>query len=178
MTAPPFVFSVAALRRGHEHRRRAQRSGQLPGLRVTGSAVPAGGEVDVDVMVELVDGGVVVAGTVEAPWEGECRRCLKPVEGRAVVAVRELYQPRAERRAADPDDEETYPLEGDQLDLGPLARDAVLLELPQAPLCREDCAGLCPTCGADLNAGPCDCPPPVGDPRWSALDALRADPNA
>ena len=172
MTAPPLVVSIAALRRGHEHRRREQRSGPIPGLRVTGSAVPPGGEVDVDVMLELVDGGVVVSGSVEADWSGECRRCLTPVRGHLVAPVRELYQPRA-----DGDDEETYPLNGDQLDLAPLARDAVMLELPQAPLCREDCAGLCPTCGADLNAGPCGCSPSGGDPRWSALDALRSDPN-
>lgn len=178
MTAPPFVVSIAALRRGHEHRRRERRAGRLPGLAVTGSAVPPGDDVEVDVMVELIDGGVVVSGTVEAPWQGECRRCLKPVGGRMAVRVRELYQPRREHVAAPPDDDEIYPLEGDQLDLAPLARDAVLLELPQAPLCREDCAGLCPTCGADLNAGPCDCPDPSVDPRWSALDALRSDPNA
>ena len=52
-------------------------------------------------------------------------------------------------------DEDTYPLEGDQLDLRPLVRDALLLELPLAPLCREDCRGLCAECGADLNLGPC-----------------------
>ena len=56
----------------------------------------------------------------------------------------------------------------------PFTRDAVLLELPLAPLCRPDCAGLCPTCGADLNEGPCACPPAEGDPRWAALDALRS----
>ena len=56
-------------------------------------------------------------------------------------------------------DEDTYPLEGDQLDLRPLVRDALLLELPLAPLCREDCRGLCAECGADLNLGPCQCRP-------------------
>jgi uncharacterized protein len=178
MAAPPLTVSIAALRRGHEHRRREQRSGPIPGLHVTGSSVPAGEEVDLDVMVELVDGGVVVTGTVGTRWAGECRRCLKPVEGRLVLPVRELYQPHSDRTGAGADDEETYPLEGDQLDLLPLARDAVLLELPQAPLCRPDCAGLCPTCGTDLNAGPCPCRPAPADPRWSALDALRPEPNA
>ena len=70
-------------------------------------------------------------------------------------------------------DEDTYPLEGDQLDLRPLVRDALLLELPLAPLCREDCRGLCAECGADLNLGPCQCRPAL-DARWRALDALRA----
>ena len=62
-------------------------------------------------------------------------------------------------------DEDTYPLEGDQLDLRPLVRDALLLELPLAPLCREDCRGLCAECGADLNLGPCQCRPAL-DARW------------
>jgi uncharacterized protein len=57
--------------------------------------------------------------------------------------------------------------------LRPLVRDALLLELPLAPLCREDCRGLCAHCGADLNDGPCDCAPPR-DPRWDALDVLGA----
>ena len=180
MAAPPLIVSIAALRRGHHHRRRERRAGPIRGLQVTGSAVPPGAEVALDVMVELVDGGVLVSGTVEAPWSGECRRCLNPVEGTLIIPVRELYQPRGDRRpgSAAEDDDETYPLVGDQLDLTPLARDAVLLELPQAPLCRADCAGLCPTCGADRNAGPCPCQPGAADARWSALDALRPDPSA
>jgi uncharacterized protein len=56
--------------------------------------------------------------------------------------------------------------------LRPLVRDALLLELPLAPLCRPDCRGLCARCGADLNAGPCSCVADR-DPRWGALDALR-----
>jgi len=61
----------------------------------------------------------------------------------------------------------------DRIDLAPLAREALLLELPLAPLCQAECAGLCPTCGADLNAGPCGCAGVVADARWLALDELR-----
>jgi uncharacterized protein len=176
MATPPLVVSITALRRGHEHRRREQRAGRIPGLRITGSAVPERAEVAVDAVIELVDGGVLVTGTVRAPWVGECRRCLVEVQGDLVAPVRELYEgPSGHRHAAsaDSDDDETYPLHGDQLDLTPLARDAVLLELPQAPLCRDDCAGLCPTCGADRNGDPCGCPEQPGDSPWGVLDALR-----
>ena len=69
-------------------------------------------------------------------------------------------------------DEDAYPLVDDELDLEPLVRDAVLLELPLAPLCREDCAGLCPQCGANRNEGACGCAAPR-DPRWATLDVLR-----
>jgi uncharacterized protein len=73
----------------------------------------------------------------------------------------------------DPEEGETYPIAGDHIDLEPMTREAVVLGLPLAPLCRPDCKGLCPTCGAELNRGPCGCPPPATDPRWAALDALR-----
>lgn len=163
----PFLVSVTTLLRSpgdiqHEHRR-----GPIPGLSVLASHVVDGAEVDVDVDLESVHGGVMARGTVRAPWAGECRRCLQPAAGTLEAEVAELFQ-------EDSDPETTYPLRGDQLDLEPLARDAVLLELPPVPLCADDCRGLCPTCGADLNVAPCDCKP-ASDDRWAALDALRTD---
>ena len=79
--------------------------------------------------------------------------------------MRELY-------TDDGDGEETYPLVDHEVDLEPLVRDAVLLELPLAPLCRADCQGLCPFCGVNRNDEACGCEAPA-DPRWSALDVLR-----
>ena len=90
------------------------------------------------------------------------------VAGEVTARVRERYAPAGGTDA----DEDAYPLTGDELDLEPLARDAVLLDLPLAPLCSDGCLGLCPQCGANWNEGPCACPPST-DPRWSALDALR-----
>ena len=146
-------------------RRRERRAGPLAGLTVSGSAVPPDAEVVVDVMLDSVPGAVVASGTVSAPWRGPCRRCLADAVGAIRAEVREVFE-------EDFDPEQTYPLRGDQLDLEPLARDAVLLELPLAPLCREDCAGICATCGADRNVAPCGCDVAAPDPRWAALDAL------
>ena len=169
MSGPnPFLVTVVALRRQLGNIRREQRRGPLPLLHVSGSSVRAGAEVEVDAVLESVHGGIVVTADVAAPWAGECRRCLRPVVGEVHSHVRELYE-------EDSDGEETYPLRGDQLDLAPLARDAVLLELPQAPLCEEDCLGLCPVCGANRNEGDCGHAVQVMDPRWAALDALRTD---
>jgi uncharacterized protein len=159
----PFLVSVTNL--AQHGRKEVVRSGPIAGLEVTGSRVPPGAEVQVAATLEAVHGGIMVSAVVDAPWAGECRRCLGPAEGSLRVEVRELY----ERHSSG---EETYPFDGDQLDLEPLARDAVLLELPQAPLCTEDCLGLCPRCGVDLNRSPCNCPPET-DPRWAALDSLR-----
>ncbi|HET9075532.1 MAG TPA: DUF177 domain-containing protein [Acidimicrobiales bacterium] len=172
MTTNPWLVPITNLRRSHGNRREECRSGRVGELRVADSVVGANETVEADAVLDSVDGGIEVTASVTAPWTGECRRCLKPVGGVVRARVREVYRPRPPGEAPD-EDEETYPLSGELLDLRPLVRDAVLLELPIAPLCRPDCAGLCPSCGADLNDGPCGCPPPAADPRWAALDALR-----
>jgi uncharacterized protein len=70
------------------------------------------------------------------------------------------------------DDLDVYPYDEDQVDLEPLLREQVILAVPFAPLCREDCKGLCSQCGSDLNEGACDCPPLI-DPRLAALKDLK-----
>ncbi len=164
----PFQVQVAALRKQNGATRDEHRVAVIPELGAVSVVVPEGEPVVLDLTLASYPGGILATGTVAAPWRGECRRCGGPVEGTVVADVKERYAPvgGADR------DEEAYPLSGDELDLEPLARDAVLLELPLAPLCADDCRGLCPTCGANRNTEPCDCAVP-GDPRWAALDALR-----
>ncbi len=70
-------------------------------------------------------------------------------------------------------EDDIFPISADSIDLGPAVHDALALELPLAPLCRESCAGLCPTCGVDRNHARCSCRVERGDPRWAALDALK-----
>src|SRR4051812_5148152 len=170
MTDRPFLVNVHSLRRDPGSPLRVERSGRLPGLQVTGSCVPDDADVHIDATLEWVEDGVVVTATVVAPWTGECRRCVELAVGTVTGQVRELY----ERNS---DGEETYPLAGDQLDLAPLARDAVLLELPLAPLCSEECEGLCSECGANRNQGDCGHDQVPTDPRWAALDVLRSTDN-
>lgn len=165
MATSPFVVSVGPLLRAPGDRRREVRRGPVAGLAVTGSRVPEGGEVSVEVTLDAVPNAVVVTGTVGAPWAGACRRCLAEATGTITVEVREVFE-------VDHDPEQTYPLRGDQIDLEAMARDVVLLELPLAPLCRDDCAGICPVCGADRNVAPCTCDTARKDPRWAALDVL------
>jgi uncharacterized protein len=123
--------------------------------------------VKVDLRLESFSGGLRARGRVEAPWHGICRRCSTPVLGVANVTVNERFVD-----AGYPPDDEAYAIEDDFVDLAPLVHDAIFLDLPLAPLCREDCQGLCPYCGADLNDERCDCQGPV-DPRWAMLDELR-----
>jgi len=164
----PFLVQVAALRKQSGATREERREGLIPGLGAVSVVVSDDSPVVLDVTLSSYPGGITAHGTVTASWRGECRRCGGPVQGAVVAEVRERYAP----TGGTDRDEEAYPLAGDELDLEPLARDAVLLDLPLAPLCREDCAGLCPTCGANRNTESCDCTP-AADPRWAALDTLR-----
>ena len=167
MPARPWIVHVTPLLRAPGSRREEPVRGHVEGAVGSASAVPADEDVAAALVLESLNGGAVVAtGTIDAPWAGECVRCLGPARGRLRVAVRELYEPGG-------DAEETYPLHGDQIDLEPLVRDAVLLELPLAPLCREACAGLCPVCGANRNDDDCGHEPDTRDPRWAALDQLK-----
>lgn len=129
--------------------------------------------IDGDIVVVVEVGstldGLTVRGEVRVPWSGECRRCLAVVAGVAVGEVDELYVADGVVR------DDAVAFEGDQLDLAPVVREYALLELPDAPLCRDDCAGICPVCGADRNAGACGCDTTVRDERWAVLDQLRLD---
>jgi uncharacterized protein len=174
--ANPFVVHVARLRSSgqsaHEVRRgEVALAGPLheTGIDSGRSVVPAGAEAEADVTVHPFEGGIGVEGTVGAPWVGTCRRCAEPVSGELRIAVRERF---VDDTVAGPSDDELYPIVEGDIDLAPLVRDAIVLELPMAPLCREDCAGLCPQCGANRNEGDCGCVAPR-DPRWANLDVLR-----
>jgi uncharacterized protein len=179
----PFVVHVARLRRvtgtrWHEVRRGPVDPDHLIAPRSPAdSTVPDGAEATCDVALQPFDGGVMVTGTVRVLWQGLCRRCTVPVGGELRIAVRERFTDPGSRRGRPdsrlPEDDEAYPIVGDDLDLGPMVHDAVVLELPLAPLCRADCRGLCPHCGADRNEGSCGCVAP-GDPRWANLDVLRS----
>ena len=121
-------------------------------------------EVDVDLTSYL--GGIDAHGTLRVPWRAACRRCAGDVAGTLAIKVHEQFRP-----GAGPDDEDAYPLVNGEVDLTDLVRDAVVLELPLAPLCAVDCAGLCATCGRSKNpGGGCDCPTTEGDNGESQVE--------
>jgi len=138
----------------------------VSGLTGGAAEIPSSAPVGVDLVLERVPEGIVVRGTLAASWAAPCSRCLEPVAGDVAVHVDELFE-------TQPLEGETYPLEEDVIDLEPMVRDALLLELPLAPLCRPDCAGLCPTCGANRNDERCDCATDEPDPRWAALRSIE-----
>lgn len=99
---------------------------------------------------------------------GPCQRCLEDAVVDRSISARE-YQ------ATNPDADElrTPYVVDDSLDLSAWARDSLALALPEQILCRPDCAGLCPVCGADLNANPHEHAEEISDPRWAALAELK-----
>ncbi len=146
----PLVFDARTL--GPAAARSVSRTAPAPAsLGVELVSVPEGAELELDVQLERVTDGVLVTGTVRAPLVGECARCLDMFASSAEVRFTELFT-----HEAGDDEADGYLLDGDLLDLEPAVRDALVLELPLAPLCAEDCPGLCSECGvrlADAGAG-------------------------
>ena len=131
--------------------------------------VPPASPIALDLRLESVVDGVLVTGTAAVSVAGECGRCLEPSEFPVEFDIQELYL----YPGAEADDVEASRIVGELIDLEPLVRDEVVLELPFMPLCREDCAGLCQTCGANLNADPEHSHGDRIDPRWEDLAAWR-----
>lgn len=146
--------------------------------RVEMVGVPAGGEARLQLRLESVMEGVLVSGRVEVPLVGTCARCLEPFEDTLDLDVQELYAYAGSTTEATSEEDEVRRIEGEVLDLEPLLRDTVVLALPLAPVCTDDCAGLCADCGQRLDDLPADHHHEVLDPRWAGLAGKLAAPTA
>ena len=164
----PLVFSTLDLGRSPGSEYSQQRTVPAPAYAHAGLAgVPEGSDVELDVRMEAVSEGVLVTATARAQITGECARCLEPVSQPIEVQCQELFAYSADDGL---DDAEGYSLQGDLLDFEPVLHDALVLAVPLAPLCREDCPGLCVECGVPLaQAGPDHGHGPAIDPRWASL---------
>ena len=123
------------------------------------------------------DAGILVQGRVQTEIEVFCSRCLTRFALPLEATLEEEFRPRvdiATRRKTQGDVEDSALVidEHHILDLWELIRQQLLLALPLHPLCRPDCAGLCPQCGKNLNEGPCECTKEM-DPRWAVLQAWQ-----
>jgi uncharacterized protein len=106
----------------------------------------------------------------EARLEGPCMRCLEEAEPELSIDAREVDQPGGGEELRSP-----Y-LEGDDLDMRAWARDALVLGMPTQIVCRDECLGLCPVCGENLNeAGPDHFHEREPDPRWAKLRELKLE---
>ncbi len=127
-------------------------------------------------------GGVLndirVVGKLATKLEFPCARCLEAVPYDVNRTFELLYRPQSvnfgpdEREMQDKDAEIAF-YDGDGVELKDILREQILLAVPIKTVCREECKGLCPQCGKNLNAGECQCEHDTGDPRWDALKDLR-----
>jgi DUF177 domain-containing protein len=131
---------------------------------------PEPSEVDVTLDVSrMTRGGYALRLRFTAALSGPCMRCLEDAAPAVEVDAREVDQPGGGEELSSP-----Y-VEAEVLDLASWARDAYALALPSQVLCRSDCAGLCPECGANLNEQPGHAHERAPDPRWAKLRELRFD---
>jgi uncharacterized protein len=120
------------------------------------------------------DRGILVKGVLNTDLELTCSRCLSLFECPLALDIEEEYFPTVDVLSGVPlslpEESGCFSIdENHELDLTEAIQQYVLLAVPMKPLCRQDCAGLCPGCGQNLNRGPCHCLPEEADPRWAEL---------
>ena len=131
-----------------------------------GSQTPVTEPVYASGTVRNTAGVMILTGEVRTRLHCVCDRCAKPFERDFSLPLRAVLTAKLE--SEENEDEELFELVGDSIDLDDVINTAFVLNMEQKFLCKEDCKGLCPTCGADLNEGPCGCRAEV-DPRFAAL---------
>jgi uncharacterized protein len=140
-----------------------------------GVATPVEGQVK----LTRTHRGILVQGTLKSKVPVECSRCLKVFDYPLSFDIEEEYFPVIDVNSGShlelPDEPGSFTIDEHHiLDLGEAIRQNALLAIPMKPLCKTDCAGLCASCGANLNKGKCDCEPDEIDPRWAKLAQLVA----
>lgn len=170
----PWVLSTRELARRPGNQRTVARTVPAPSgdaeIGLTGViAVPGWSDVELDVSLESVTEGVYVSGTADARLAGECSRCLEPIGEDVQVRIGELFAYPDSVTEETTDADEIPRLVDERIDLTQAVRDAIVTELPMAPLCREDCPGLCVEFGERWADLPSDHGHETLDPRWAAL---------
>jgi uncharacterized protein len=144
---------------------------------------PQAGEGAADLDLYADGTHAFAAGTFTGYLTVACSRCVNPVRLDINETLRVTFMPPGEMPADDDEpasdgvevtegDLDLFPFDGEKIDLEPLFREQFVLAIPYAPLCAEDCKGLCPQCGIDRNTGTCSCEKPI-DPRLAALKGLK-----
>jgi len=136
--------------------------------------------LEVNATAELLDGQIRIAGDIQTKVELVCARCLEPVVDEVNRSFDLFYSPvpkneRPEEARLKDDDAEIGFFEGEGIFLADVLREQVLLALPMKVICRSDCRGLCPNCGANLNHEACRCETHATDPRLAPLARLKQD---
>src|SRR6185312_5947701 len=168
----PLVVDTRELGRRPGTMRKLLRTIAAPaGLGTDVIRIPEGSDLELDLRLEAVMEGILVSGTIRGRTEGECVRCLDPVEDEIETDVQELYVYPG-RTPEGEDEDELRELVDEMIDLEPVLYDTLVPALPFQPLCRDDCPGLCSECGARLADAPGHTHAGT-DPRWAELARLQ-----
>lgn len=164
----PWVVPIHDLVRRAGELRHLERELPAPaGVGIELIRVPQGSPIKVDLRLESVVEGVLATGVVSAQLVGECARCLSEFTDERDFDLQDLfYYPGRDA------EEDALFIVDEHIDLEQPMRDAIVLELPFTPLCREDCLGMCQQCGFVLNDDPQHTHGEAIDPRWAALQGL------
>lgn len=145
-------------------------------LKLEGVGFAAVGTVTADFDVVSGDRVYYCHGQAMSEARLECSRCLEPytmtLRGEIDFSIQEVVDEAAVNRDDVPDTELLVTAGASEVDISGPVREAMLLEIPLQPLCREDCRGLCPICGVNRNEEACECKVEKTDPRWDALRDL------
>jgi uncharacterized protein len=140
--------------------------------------VPQGADIQLELRVESVVEGVLISGSASGPVHGECSRCLDELDTETAATFTELFAYPDSATDSTTEADEVSRIVDDLIDIRPVVHDAMLLAMPQAPLCKPDCLGLCPECGGKrAELGP-DHKHETIDPRWAGLIERLAGPPA
>ena len=140
-----------------------------------GDGVNGVGNVTVELTLTKAGEDIYVSGRAEGTVKLQCSRCLVEYEMALAPSIEAPFFPHAAESAEseEEDDGEVNYHDGEKLDVFPLLHDNLLLAIPFKPLCKEECKGLCPKCGADMNTAPCGCELKEPDARLAALQKLK-----
>lgn len=140
-----------------------------------GGEAEVAGPLQVRGVATSLGDGVYVEASVRGSMKLVCSRCLTPFEKPLDLSCEgKFVEDPAESEAGDEDEVDVFPLEGTFCDLDEMIAHEIVLSVPMKPLCKEECKGLCPTCGRNLNEGDCDCPKPEEAPSQFGQRLLLA----
>jgi len=169
----PLVVDTTDLPRSPGSMRVRERTVPAPrGLGLELIGVPEGSDLVLHLRLESVTEGVLVSGQAQVQLRGECGRCLRDIDSTLAVTLQELYAYENSTTDETADEDEVGRIHGDLIDLEPALRDEVVLALPNNPLCRDDCPGLCTECGVPWDDLPVGHGHDEIDPRWAALEGF------
>jgi uncharacterized protein len=142
-------------------------TGEMSNLDVSGEGIPFSGPVTVNLNATGSDDTIFLEGDVSGKLNLQCVRCLEQYEFPFSITFGEVYTRKELEETA-----EEIRYSGDFIDIEPEVQKSLFLCLPMKAVCREDCQGLCPHCGQDLNKESCQCTGEITDPRFNVLQKL------